>query len=342
MKSFYHQSAASWLIDSASQKKRIRYQTLFCVVVSSLAVLAEFGFKSLHRNLQEALLRGDLVTARKYLKYHLRADPADFEAALNVAARDNDISGISTVLSYCKKIPLTIALRIAVEAKSPDAVRLLLDCGANATAIDNSGNSLLSLIMSPVDMGHLGGAKPADNEATFCRNSIITLLRQRGARFTLLEAVTYADTKFLETDLNRGDDPNGCSESSITPLALAYLQLKNHPYGEGLSSRREVLTILREHNAHCRYFEAVQFGIFNELKWHLEHGANPNARLDQAVPYVCICAGLGNIQAVRTLLDYGADANSATLTGRSLLMTARSTRNSDLERLLLARGARDN
>jgi len=341
MISSYRQIVASWPNNAVQQRVRIRYKTAFCVIASTLAVIADFGYKSMHANLHEALLRGDIVTARKYLKYQIKANAADFAEALNAAARHNDPEGMLTVLSYCPNMPLTPALRIAAGAKSPDAVMLLLDRGADASAIDEDGNSLLSFVMNPFDTGGGGGTQPEEHDATLRRNLVITLLRQNGARFTLLESVRYADTKSLESEIERGADPNSFAETGITPLALAYLQLKNHPSGKGLSNRSEVLAILRAHNAHCRYYEAVQCGLCEELKWHLEHGANPNERLNQGAPYVCICAGADNIQAVQILLDYGADPNSATQTGRTLLKTARATRNSDLERLLLARGARD-
>jgi len=123
------------------------------------------------------------------------------------------------------------------------------------------------------------------------------LLRRGGAHLSVSEAVACGDISDLKLGLGRGVDPNTSPDGCETALAHAYAHLDElavdsdgaHPR----FNRLKTISLLRAYGARCGFHESVILGVTGDLKWHLTHGAYPNARLVGRSPVIfeAACAG---------------------------------------------------
>ena len=87
-------------------------------------------------------------------------------------------------------------------------------------------------------------------------------------------------------------------------------------------------------------FESVVHGVTQNVEVFLKRGADPNLRLIYGMPLIAFCASLGRNEAVRVLLDAGADINAGTPSlGFNALLSAADKGNLALVRLLIGHGA---
>lgn len=148
--------------------------------------------------------------------------------------------------------------------------------------------------------------------------SVITLERPTGSEsdtnertrdedISLAVAVMFGQATVVEHLIEAGADPNGRARGGETPLMLAVRG--NHP---------EILKAL------------------------LQHGANANVQLhSDGKTALMLAAERGLADAVRLLLDAGAEVNHRTRDGRTALAAAEAIGNTETAALLRKAGARN-
>lgn len=87
-------------------------------------------------------------------------------------------------------------------------------------------------------------------------------------------------------------------------------------------------------------FQSVVRGVTHNVEVLLKRGGNPNLKLVYGMPLIALCASMGRIEAVRALLDAGADIDAASPSlGFNALLNAADKGNLTLMHLLIKRGA---
>jgi ankyrin repeat protein len=287
------------------------------------------------------------VEAVKMLLVH-GADPNAKEqlrgqTALMWAAAENNAATVSSLVEAHADVNVHTnggfdALLFAVRAGSLEAVRALLDAGANpndviqpgmgrggAAAAGRGGAPAAGRGAPPAARGNGAAAAPPARPAS---NDVAQLLQvfNTGARrgrpgpggtSALVVAITNAHFELAGLLVDRGADPNADGQG-WTPLhQLAWT--RRPPIQHGLPP-------------------AVPTGNMSSLelaKKLLEHGANPNARMTNepsdgarnvlnrlgSTPFLQ-AAKLGDVEYMRLLIAHGADASIRTEEGATPMMAA--------------------
>jgi len=174
------------------------------------------------------------------------------EEFLRIAARNGDVDSLQTLLSFMKKsiLPniLDHALYDAIASRNPQAVKILIETGANPTADDNRP------IMEAASVGHVAtlellhqhGAdihvldeQPIFNAVVEKHPHAVQFLLEAGAHpdaklgITLLMAVSNGDTETLELLLRAGGklpNPDVVANAADHDSLETLLILADHGY----------------------------------------------------------------------------------------------------------------
>jgi len=170
------------------------------------------------------------------------------------------------------------------------------------------------------------------------------------AQKTALECAMQCSPEFVRLLLAKGAEVDVKSREGNTPLMAAArsgktemtrLLLDNgadvnarNNYGQtALMSVADTLGFLGEDVAYGSYFEVV--------KLLLDQGANISERGDPAGRTILMhAAQSGNLEMVKLLLEKGADVNAKNIRGETALSLARGKDIEEIEKALMAHGAK--
>ncbi|MBI2899235.1 MAG: ankyrin repeat domain-containing protein [Planctomycetes bacterium] len=248
------------------------------------------------------------------------------------------------------------AFRLAFQGRRVEAMRVLLEDGADPDTMEE------------------GGVTPLMIAAREGWDEIVAILLKGRARFdhqdgdgrtALLHAAGAARASAAQLLLDAGADPNLSLPSGDTPLIVAaregHLEVVravaprmrdlNARGKGGLSAlswaekkgRREVADFLRASGANpagdvTLLFEAIRGGKLDEVRRMLDAGFDPKAINAEGEPAVCFASGWGKLEIARLLLERGADPGCATAAGKPLIVRAAEQGRLEFIGELLARG----
>jgi ankyrin repeat protein len=268
---------------------------------------------------------------------------------LFVAVRNNDLRALQTAIAAKADLntpgPRGVTpLMHAAAFGSPQAVKMLIDAGANVNATDGFGATALVWAAGDAAKARMLVEAGADVQArtTNGRTPLIVaaahdgnartvrLLLERGAKVnsadeqgdTALLVAAQADAlDTVKLLLERGADPNDTNKGGYTPLL-------NASANGSAAMMRLLLTRGARVNARNTFSGMVKFG---------------EIALKQLTPLM-LAAPKGSPTAVRVLLEAGAEVNARDSRNMTPLMLAVASENQDLDvvRLLLANGAEVN
>lgn len=203
-----------------------------------------------------------------------------------------------------------------------DAVKTLLDCGADVNARGNSGVTVL-----------MAALQNANNEqiARLLIDSGADINACDGQGLTPLMTAVYTDsfemTLYL---LEKGANVQVKNSKGWSALDLAKQK-----------GNRRLLQVLHQagsfKNADLIY--AARVGDIAWLAEMIKGGADVNAANDDQETPLLWASFNGHVKVVKTLLDHGARVNDRSKEGWSALMAAAETGSEELVKLLLKKGA---
>jgi ankyrin repeat protein len=225
---------------------------------------------------------------------------------------------------------------------SPDAVRRLLDAGADVNAKSAAGATALMW----------AAADPAKVRLLVDRGADVKAVSESGRTALLLAAMSDQSAATVRLLLERGADAKALDRDQTSTLVAA-------AYGNDTDTLRQLLKAgapVNQANAAgtTPLMNAAANGNEEAVKLLLAAGANVNAvagppaqkvmngtiDLGGFTPLI-LASAYGPAAVVRTLLDGGADVNAREARGMTPLMYAAATDHGDIEiaRMLVARGA---
>ena len=235
------------------------------------------------------------------------------------AVRSGDVAAVRALLDQTADVDVTsadgaTALHWAVHEDRVAIVELLLDAGADVTATNRYGVSAASLAAENGNAAILGrlldsGVDPATT--------------MPGGETLLMTAARTGDTDTVRVLLARGADPNA-RESRRGQTALMWAAANNNA---------AAIHVLAEQGA--------------DLHARTDNPSRSPGRGFSSAPATGFTPLLfavrgSHLDAVRVLLDAGADVNDAVSDGQSALVVATTNANWELAAYLLARGADPN
>lgn len=299
-------------------------------------ILTLLKAKGAHLNLVETIWTKDLQAVRLRLR-----EGADVNYQF-VARR----TGIGT--------PYSAPLFQAIQIKSPDCVRLLLDAGANVNARSaNSQTPLMQaaawgdpdvvrvLIAKGADVNTSDGMEKNAVKYALRRNhfDIYRLLRDSGAEIDLFDAASAGDVEKIRQLVQQGaklDLPNPLGE---TPLMLAAVRGQIAALNTllDLGAKLEVATPYGE----TALLKVAWSDHTDSARVLLERGANPNTAHKNGKTALIRATDAGRVEIVRLLLAKGADVHARTHIGDSALKIAEQRKNAEILALLKQAGAQE-
>lgn len=261
------------------------------------------------------------------------------------AIRNNDLAAVraakADVLNAPGRLGMTPLMHAAAFG-SVEAVKILLDAGADPKAQDPRGGTALHYGAWDVERVRLLVAKGADVNAA-----------SKAGRTPILSAASSPSgagaMKFL---LDHGADPKARDRAGfnlLIPAAAADASLAGLLIDKGLD-----LKLSADEGGFTPLHIASGAGNLPSAKLLLSKGANPNAantfggkvkygdiQLKGITPLM-LASTLGTPEMVNTLLDAGANVNAQDVRGMTPLMYALSTENQNVAvaKVLIARGAK--
>ena len=236
-------------------------------------------------------------------------------------------------------------LHIAARDGYLDMVKLLVDAGANLndTGGDDEGRTALMIAViedkavkdkesshhkvieyllakgADVALADRGG-RNAMNYAAASRNiPVVDLLREKGAKVTLYDAVAFGD-EITTAEMVQGK-----------PGALnALFPDKKHPDAHAAAAEAGMTPLDL----------AIEGGYDKLVAWLLANGARPDGSREARGSPLRTAARKGNLAAAGMLLKKGADANAADSQGWTALHWATDPKDLDLAKMLLRAGAK--
>jgi uncharacterized protein len=231
------------------------------------------------------------------------------ETPLMLAAREGNAATVRALLeggadpNAQEKNGRQTALMWAIAEHHPEVTKELVQHKADVNAKSRTGfTALMFAARGDVDSARILLSAGADPNAT---------IPDWGGT-ALIIASTMGQTDIVEALLDKGADPNYKDSNSFTALHSA---VRDSDYGGDRAQRETALPI---------------------VKLLLKHGADPNARLHQEKPTVratnelefegatpvALAAEVSNVDAIRALVEGGADPNIPTAKGTTPLILA--------------------
>ena len=221
----------------------------------------------------------------------------------------------------------------AIRTGNKALVQLLLDEGGDPNVTDSGGTA--TAISVALGMADVSRDDPVLIE-------IVTLLLERGGdpNAVLQGAARYNMLDMARLALDRGANVNEKDDSDMTPLFYAIEEGRTEMM-RLLLDRGADPNLKDEDDGDSAILFASQFGDVPEITLLLEKGANPNDSNFVGFTPLMNLAERGKLEAVRLLLDRGADVNHVTEepSMTTALNVAASSGQLDVVRLLLDRGA---
>jgi len=240
-----------------------------------------------------------------------------------------------------------------------DAVRLLLESGADPNAADDAG---VSALVGAAEVDHLGAARFLLN------NGARINARTKSGRTALMESAREGNVEMLRLLLNAGADPQAKDNSSKTALSEAVsvyrrpevvgvllnsranLQEKGSHNGVGMAL--QVAELLERYNS-VNFFEqagvalsdnealilAARWGEMEKVQRLLAKGADANARGTRGRPVLTYATRRDDPDVVRLLIEKGASVNARDDVGETALMEASTEGSVEVARALVRSGA---
>ena len=233
---------------------------------------------------------------------------AEAEASLIAAARAGDGASVATLLDGVVDVNASetggmTALHWAVQADAAGVVGLLLDAGADATAPNRYGVAPLTLAAMNGNAAVVGRllAAGADPDRRLAEGETVLMTAARTGRPDVVEALLAA-----------GADPNA-SEPARGQTALMWAAAENNA-----GAMRVLVANGADIAARTGDPAAGEpRGVFSA-----EVGLTRDARSGPSFTALLFAVQLGQLDAVRTLLELGADVNDTFPDGTSALVVA--------------------
>lgn len=158
----------------------------------------------------------------------------------------------------------------------------------------------------------------------------------------LCSAITAGDLTQITGLLQQDANPNGRSDTGDTPMDCA-IQAHNLDAAKLLLYANANLDSFGRSSNYPPLFYAVTLGHFDMAETFIKSGAEMNQlRKTTATPYFVELCKAQNTEAVKFLLENGADPNLSAAVGRYPIMYAVREDNFDMAEMLLSRGANPN
>ncbi|MEW6351666.1 MAG: ankyrin repeat domain-containing protein [Thermodesulfobacteriota bacterium] len=287
----------------------------WCVVfaaVLALALLPGFATTDDARERRKAFIaaaaRGDLAAIKKLLEEGADVNGADDSQrrALPCAAAKGHLKVVrqllekGAVLSATDQDGLTPLMNACEEGRF-ETVEFLLEKGADVNAQTRYGSTALR--------------KAIENQ----HPQIVKLLLHRAANvnrrlkdgsFILMSAAMTGNTEVVEELLQKGADVNARDRNGSSALTWA-----------AAADRADVVKLLKSRGAQSDLWIAALTGDTQELQRFIDAGADVNARDGQGWTPLMNAAQKGHVEAVKLLLDKGANP-AAERCGRSAAVEA--------------------
>ena len=261
-----------------------------------------------------------------------------YRERINLETVKNAIaSGANVNIKVESEIP---ALSHAAYLAEFQIVKMLIDNGADVNAKEEEYGT--TALMSAIDRGR-----------SEQRIAIVTLLIERGAdvnaksktleQTPLIHAAQYNQKTITKILIDNGADVSGKDKNWKTPLDYA-----------AKMGHKEIVAILRKHDAkesedfilvqntkaNKALIDAARSGNLQEVKQHLEKGADVNAK-DKSFQWTLLqwAISRGHKEVAKLLISKGADVNTMDGNGHTPLhRTAQFSRN-EIAELLIANAA---
>jgi ankyrin repeat protein len=235
-------------------------------------------------------------------------------------------------------------LMLAAAFGSVEAMQLLVDGGANVKAASNSGLTALHLGVGDIRKVRLLVERGADIHAT----------SQMGRTPLLVAAYTTGSFESVKFLLSRGADAKKADATGLTPLhaavaandvAMAKLLLESGSDANAQANIPQSATplMLAGQNGNT---DLIKLLLAKDVSVNA-HSSSTNSRVQNgviqfgAVTALHTAALAGNAEAVKLLIDAGANVNAEDVRGMTPLMWAVSTDrpNVSIVRMLIAKGS---
>ena len=296
-----------------------------------------------HTLLNKAVLKGDLLITRRILGKWADPDPLDEsgQSDLGVAITYNKIGTMKALIAAGADVNQPSAeggstpLHYAAGATRLDAVKLLLKSGAKVDAKNKIGKTPLMYALHPWGSDIFSKDTP--------RWAVIEVLLQAGADVNARDEVGLTplhmampgmdprnSARIAELLLEYGADVNALDEFGKTPLDRA---------GADDSSFARLLKSKGGKSANL--YAVIQSGDIDKLKESLKLLPDINQMPKGPWTLLMSAAGGGKTEAVKLLLDRGANVNDSAEQGTALHSAAMAG-HADIIELLLDHGANVN
>jgi ankyrin repeat protein len=299
---------------------------------------------------------------------NLKMISACLDSGVNIESKNDSFvapvpkAGEVVVMSMTDLNDLTgkTALMLASEKGHVEAIKLLIERGANVVATDKKGNTSLLLASGNghveamrilLDKGAIVEAKTNFIDETPLikaagKNCVeaMELLLERGAsteaknyndETPLIISARYGDVSAIRLLVDKGANVEAKDRSRYTPLIVATI-----------CNKSAVIEFLLDRGANIEagcwaplFWASSQGGSVETMKALLDRGANIEIKDSSGSTPLKVASFWGKVDAMTLLLDRGADIEAQSEEGRTPLIYASCEGQSEAIELLLERGA---
>lgn len=263
-------------------------------------------------------------------------DPGEKEKQLRQAMEKHRPEQVRELLAKDRTLAAAIfpdtqwsAIYTAIDASTPEIVRLLIDSGASVNSITPNGAPMLQAasIREKTDMVRLLLERGADPNAPYKTGP-------KSERYALGNCRGNAEIMKLLLDAGATFDKN-------PDLAFDTLASVRTPEALQLLTQYGITLKARNVNGDTPLKHAIDGNNAEQVRLYLEHGADPNETDRYGfVPLFNAIAPRRNPEIVRLLIKHGANVNILDKSGISMLDRARKRECPAIEQLLLKHGAK--